>query len=501
MKQLHVLALGSTLAALLGTTAARADVTADQIWQGWVDYYSAMGQEVTTGSKEMQGDTLVVTDAVFASKANPEATFSSTVAEIRLKELGDGRVEITLADSIPMLISGKPKDGKPFEAKIDLTQSGLSLIASGTPDDTTYDFTAPEMAVKADGINVDGENAPVVVDVKLTSSVGKTHMTRTGGIGVESAFTAETMDMAVKAAAPDSAAAADKGSFDMTGSFQKLTGNSKAMIVDGADMATNLAAALNAGTTIAGDFSYGSGTYNTNFSSPEGDGTMAYTGDGGKVRFAMDKGGVAYGAEGGAAQMTMTLPTLPVPVDIGIGSTAFDMRMPVSKGDSPQPFKVLMKLVDLKVSDGIWDMFDAGKKLPRDPATIVIDATGNATMKADILDPANAQSTAAPGEVNDFALNEIRLSAVGAELSGNGSATIDNSSMPPKPVGAVDLKLVGGNALIDKIVAMGFLPEEQAAGFRMMLGLFTVPAGEDTLTSKIEFKDDGGIYANGQRLQ
>ena len=38
-------------------------------------------------------------------------------------------------------------------------------------------------------------------------------------------------------------------------------------------------------------------------------------------------------------------------------------------------------------------------------------------------------------------------------------------------------------------------------GAMMMLGLFAVPDGEDTLKSKIEFKEDGSIYANGQQIQ
>jgi hypothetical protein len=31
--------------------------------------------------------------------------------------------------------------------------------------------------------------------------------------------------------------------------------------------------------------------------------------------------------------------------------------------------------------------------------------------------------------------------------------------------------------------------------------MFAVPAGDDTLTSKIEVNDDGHVLANGQRLK
>jgi hypothetical protein len=63
------------------------------------------------------------------------------------------------------------------------------------------------------------------------------------------------------------------------------------------------------------------------------------------------------------------------------------------------------------------------------------------------------------------------------------------------------MKLVGGNGLLDKLVAMGLIPKDQAMGARMMMGMFARPGdGVDTLTSTIEFKDKG-LFANGQRLQ
>ena len=103
--------------------------------------------------------------------------------------------------------------------------------------------------------------------------------------------------------------------------------------------------------------------------------------------------------------------------------------------------------------------------------------------------------------MNSLTINEVRVSAVGAELTGSGAATFNNAGLMPVPNGAVDLRLVGANALMQKLVAMGLLPEDQMMGAMMMLGLFAVPDGEDTLKSKIEFKEDGSIYANGQQIQ
>jgi Uncharacterized protein conserved in bacteria (DUF2125) len=225
------------------------------------------------------------------------------------------------------------------------------------------------------------------------------------------------------------------------------------------------------------------------------------TAAGGGVNIKMAQDGMAYGGNGGATQMNVTGSQIPFPVDISLAESAFNFVLPVTKSDAPQPFAMLVKVIDLTVSDAIWDMVDPTKQLPRDPATVVVDASGMATMLIDLMDPANANSQAMPGQLDQVSLNALQVKVAGAELTGSGAATVDNSAGVPKPVGAVDLKLVGANALIDKLVAMGLIPEDQAMGARMMMGMFAVPAGEDELTSKIEFKEDGGIYANGQRIQ
>ena len=67
---------------------------------------------------------------------------------------------------------------------------------------------------------------------------------------------------------------------------------------------------------------------------------------------------------------------------------------------------------------------------------------------------------------------------------------------------AVSSGASSGNGLLDTLVGMGLVPEEQAMGARMMMGLFARPGdGEDTLVSTIEVKEDGSILANGQRIQ
>jgi hypothetical protein len=71
----------------------------------------------------------------------------------------------------------------------------------------------------------------------------------------------------------------------------------------------------------------------------------------------------------------------------------------------------------------------------------------------------------------------------------------------PRPEGSINLRLEGANALIDKLIQMGIVQQEDAMGARMMMSMFTIPDGDDVLTSTIEVNEQGHVLANGQRIQ
>jgi len=117
-----------------------------------------------------------------------------------------------------------------------------------------------------------------------------------------------------------------------------------------------------------------------------------------------------------------------------------------------------------------------------------------------------AMTGAPPGQLETLNLNDLLVSFGGAEISGTGALAFDNTDTVtyggmPKPIGTIDLAINGANGLMDKLVQAGLIPEDQVMMGRMMLGMFAVPVGDDMLTSAIEFTADGGILANGQRVQ
>ena len=117
-----------------------------------------------------------------------------------------------------------------------------------------------------------------------------------------------------------------------------------------------------------------------------------------------------------AANFLVSGSDIPFPqVNVSYGEFAFNLLMPVSKSDTPQDFSYLTKIIDLKVSDEIWAMFDPTGNLPRDPATLIIDTKGTGKLAADIMDPASAEAmaNAVPGELNRSARQTGRRRSFG----------------------------------------------------------------------------------------
>ncbi len=491
------LSAGAFLLALAGGTAASAAVTADEVWQAWIDSVTTSGATVTSAATDRSGDTLVVTGVVVASDV-PESSTSIAISEIWLRELGDGSVEITMSESLPITAITKPETGELVDMKMTLSHSGMTTVVSGEPGDMSYAMAAPQLGISLDSLTVDGAAVELGVTATLMGMISNYRMTTDGGMKVTSSLTSESLDFAVNAVEPEGG-----GKVSMSGSMTGLSGTSDMTVPDGIDM-NDMPAALNGGFAVAAEFTYEAGSYNLDFQDGAETTQSSGSGAGGSLNITMSKAGLDYGVTGGAGEMSVTSSALPFPVNVSLSEVAMRLAMPLSKSDTAQPFALLLKLVDFTISDEVWGMVDPAGQLPRDPATVIVDLVGSVKLTADITDPAMTDSAVPPGEIHALNIVDLKVTAAGAELTGAGAFTFDNSDMSmgyPKPLGALDLALKGGNKLLDALVAMGLVPEDQAMGARMMTGIFAVPAGDDYLTSTIEFKADGGLYANGQRLQ
>ncbi len=501
MTQLNL--LGTTaLAALISTTAAFADVTPEEVWENWKSMRSAQGQTITAGNETRDGDTLVVTDVVLTATQSAGGSAEVSINEINLTDMGDGTVEITSSDEFPITITTPGKDGG--EASVitmTVKAPGASTIASGSNDETRYDFDAPEANISLTDVKgPDAEGKSFDFDLSLSEAAGNYIVTGTEQETISSNFTAKSIDYTLSGKD-------GTNGFDFKGDIADIAGTSTGTMAG--DM-QDMAAAIKAGFATKVDMTYGASTMDGSITDPKGDMKLVSGGQGGDFSADISAAGITYGGTVKGSELTLSGPQIPFPeVKLAYAQGAFKFQMPVTASDTPSDYALLTKIVDLTISDDIWGMFDPTKQLPRDPITIAFDVSGQARLTTDLMDAAAMEAAGAttPGELNSLKINELQVKIAGADLTGTGDLTFDNTDTTtfngvPAPTGIISLKAVGINGLMDKLTAMGLLPADQVSGARMMMGMFAkaVDGQEDTIASELEFKDKG-FFANGMQLQ
>lgn len=499
-------------ALISGVLAAPAfAITPEEVWTSWQELSASYGQKITTESVEQDGSDVVVT-GLLLSQEDETAKVEGRLDQITFADNGDGTVKITLSETFPLTMTMTEAGKDPVTVNVTVSQPDATITASGDAENTRYDFTVPEVTVALDGVEgVEEGELDLTVEAKLAEVAGNYLF---GGPAdkrtLDSAFTAKSLNVTVAGTDPDPTVAEGEepgpSEVNFVIGMADLSGSTTGTILSPAIMA-DLQAAMAAGLEATATFAAGATTYDMTMVEASGTTRIAGTGESSSVDFGVGGSGMRYGGGAKTVDMTFSSPDIPFPeLKLSYAEAAFNLLLPLAKTEEPADFAFLTKLVDLKVSDEIWGMFDPAAVLPRDPATVVIDTKGKAKVTADISDPAAMSDGTPPGELHALDVTELRASVAGAELTGSGAFTFDNTDTVtfggmPAPTGKLDLRLVGGNGLMQKLVTLGILSEEDVMGANMMLSMFANPGpGEDELSSTLEFKDKG-FYANGQRLQ
>ena len=499
----------SAASLLLGTTAGFADVTNADVWENWQGYMTSMGYEISA-NESVSGNVLKITDVTMQMDFTlGNDRMNATMPEIQFTEQGDGSVHITIPEKTIFDVDLTLESGEAVSTSIGYSQDGLNMIVTGDPDNFNYAYSANALDMTLGNLTVDDETIgpdfarakvslkDVTVDSTTLASELREY-TQSGSIGLI------TYDVAFSD--PETGS-----TIKMEGALRELASNSIGSIPNTGIKAQDVAAMLDAGFAVNGTAAYQAGNMDIAFDGPDGAGTATTSSSGGEIVFTMDGNGLRYGVGQDNLAINALMPDIPLPITLNMATSKFNVAMPLRKSDDEQDFAFGFTMGDFTVSDILWSMFDPAANLPRNPATLAVDLSGKAKILFDFFDPDQAaaleSSGAAPGELNALSLNSFVVDAVGARLTATGDFTFDNTDLVsfkgmPRPTGGIDLKLVGGNGLLDNLVNMGILPEQQSMGARMMMGLFARAGTEpDTVTSKIEINDAGHILANGQRIQ
>jgi hypothetical protein len=153
VKMKHWRLAGTTAAlALMAANAAVADVTPEDVWQNWQDFYTSSGSTVTTGLVERDGDTLVITDFKTSSDTDT-GTSDSAVAEIRLRDNGDGSVGVEMSEEMTFGFTAPSFEGEgPSGATGTAKMPGLTGTVTGSVDDMAYAYAMPSVEIAMEPI-------------------------------------------------------------------------------------------------------------------------------------------------------------------------------------------------------------------------------------------------------------------------------------------------------------------------------------------------------------
>ena len=483
-----------------------AEVSPQQVWDDWQTYFEGLGYQVEA-SESQSGSDLVISDMTMSIDVPAEgASAGMTISELVLADNGDGTVTVSFPASMPLRMTGRDDEGQEVQTVLDLTSEGLVMTVAGDPDDLTYSYAAARLTMALDEIVANGDPLEIGdASMTVANLAGTTRMTMGALRDTTQDFTAGPVTYDLDVTDPEAGGRmVAKGGYESIG----FKGDAKIPLeASGSDMA----AMLKDGFALDGGFTFAAGS--SEFSFEEDGQTLEgrTSSRGGALDVDMSGERLHYGGKAEGMQINMQTSDLPFPVEFSTETFGLDLMFPVLESEEAQDFAASFTLSDFTMSEMIWSMFDPAQQLPRDPATIAFDLAGKARLFFDLLDPEQAEamgeSGATPAELETLALNALTVRLAGAELTGEGDFTFDNTDLEtfdgmPAPTGALDLRLVGGNALLDKLVAMGLVPQDQASGMRMMMGLFARPGGgEDELVSTIEINEEGHVLANGQRIQ
>lgn len=539
----------SALAVLALTAPAYADVTADQVWQQFLNQAKSPNQTVIEGTKTVDGNVTTITGTEIKTEQHTDKSdtkVNTTIPKVVLTENG-GTVEMRLPEPINMVSEttrtitiydpsytieddehthkdgdeahhpddkGDHKNTKPDTAaegetpapKTETTHSTTRMTLdmrstvttiSGTPEAMAYDLNAP--LVKINGESTDGHSDEAmtftadITDTRSASAQEQSADLYSGKLNT----TIGQVKAVISGKSPDTqdqkqAIQLDLGNLNINGVYDKLP--------IGFDP-QNLGTALHNGLNIDANGTADHFKLHADLPNPDSPATSIVDSEGNGLFFGLklskENGiSITMGDKGGKASMSGMPDDMP-PMDYSNASSNLQFQMPLVKSDAAQPFALIYEVKDVVLGDNIWGLFDPKKVLPREPFNLSLDLGGNMMLNEDLTN----EEVSTPPTVLDAVLKKFYFSGAGASIDATGAASAFDAQMTPAKA-ELNATMVGVNGLLDKAVTMGLVSAEDVQGYRLMMALFAKPVDgkEDTLQSHLEMKD-GHAYANGVQVQ
>ncbi|MEM9060229.1 MAG: DUF2125 domain-containing protein [Pseudomonadota bacterium] len=157
--------------------------------------------------------------------------------------------------------------------------------------------------------------------------------------------------------------------------------------------------------------------------------------------------------------------------------------LPIAPTPAPEAAQLRLAAIDLKGDDVFWVFADPDKVLDRSAAEVLLDI--EATVKVTGSDGAAGLAGGPPFELSNISVNDASVSALGGKVRLSGD--IELVQPVNLPVGALDLRLTGMDAVIGGLGRAGFFDGLERTG---PLRPLYEAAGIQVLTSDAPLTDD-----------
>lgn len=479
--------------ALLMSGTAHAALTADQVWADLQAAATAAGMKITVATEVAGDGELTLNGVTVAPEGAPTI---ATISELSLVEQEDGSVaffpgEIKLEDTAPATVSVEHQE---LSISVFEDEAGLG-----------YGIDADSLKIVVDVAEGAGETAKSFAGTFDLTSLGGRYTRGAAALGLE--FAADKLVYDIKqvdaALGMDSAQISDTADLAITGEMT-LPEGIDLMSLQGAPA---ILEAARAGLGIALTATQGVSTGELVDNNPMLPMSLAFSAQPGETGIVLNAEEMTFATSVEGVAFEARPPMVPASSKATADSFGVAFSMPMSAVEAAGEYTFAMNIGNLVADESVWTMFDPNAALDHGPLDIALDLGGLA--KIDAIDLMLSSETGAPPtsvpELQTLDIRTLAAKVAGAALTGTGAFTFDNSMVaaggPPMPIGTADLRLEGGNKLIDGLIKLGVLTEEDATGARMMMAMFGKPEGDDVLTSKVEAKEGGSIFVNGQQIQ
>ncbi|PVH29280.1 hypothetical protein [Pararhodobacter oceanensis] len=228
------------------------------------------------------------------------------------------------------------------------------------------------------------------------------------------------------------------------------------------------------------------------------------TSSGGASEFVVDirDGVFAAHTTAGAAQISGGMAG--ISGDVSFGGLGLHLGFPMLSSAEDQPLYLRFNLDDLIASEETLALAGAGD-FAGEAVSLALEVSALGRLTED-MGPEFFEADEPPFDVTSVSLDRLLTRVGAAEFTGSGAfaflggllASIDQEM--PNGTGDFVFELIGGDALLTRLSALGVVPQDQQFFVRMMLNGLGRPVGEDHLRADVAIRPGGAVTVNGAPL-